>query len=425
MNSRRFLLLRCIFCILVVLLTICSGLVFKQRLKAASQGGMATVTIYMYPNYQYNLLKGPTGLAAVDKQIYTFGQNYRTEFHLYIADSGNHLIRDFNSYDGALTTLAGTGTAGYTNGGLSSAQFNYPTGLTAQNTTAQANTGCDQWYTPPFGHGVPVCTQPHISRYNAQQIYLADSQNFVMRRICAGDSQAATADCSGSMGQVTTSCGSGAKGFSNGSSTSASFASLAGVGSGSGTYYYMADAENHAIRSWNGSWVYTVAGTGQPGFVDGPASSAQFMVPGKVIQNSSGYLYVTDIGNNAIRMIDTTGNVSTCAGAGPDAPGLVDGQGSQAKFSRPTSMAYNSADNCYYIADSHNNVIRKMDAAGNVTTYAGTGEPGLVNGSLSQAKFSMPMDLIIHNGYMYISDNQNNVIRRIDMATGTVITLIS
>ena len=88
-------------------------------------------------------------------------------------------------------------------------------------------------------------------------------------------------------------------------------------------------------------------------------------------------------------------------------------------------MAFNAADNSYYIADSHNNVIRKMDSYGNVTTYAGTGEPGLVNGSLFQAKFSMPMDLIIHNGFMYISDNQNNVIRRIDMAAGTVITLIS
>ena len=74
---------------------------------------MAQVTVYMYPNYQFNLLKGPTGIAAVDKQIYTFGPQYRTEFHLYIADSGNHVIRDFNAYTGTLTTLAGTGSPGY------------------------------------------------------------------------------------------------------------------------------------------------------------------------------------------------------------------------------------------------------------------------------------------------------------------------
>lgn len=427
MNSRRSVLLR-IFCVLAVLLTVCSGLIFRQRLKAASQGGMATVTIYMYPNYQFNVLRGPTGIAAVDKQIGTGGASYRTEFHLYIADSANHVIRDFNSYTGTLSTLSGSlGSPGYVNGSLSSAQYKWPTGLSAKNNIVSTQNGCDGWYYPPFGHCCPVCTNPHIDRYNAQEIYVSDSQNFVMRRICAGDNQAATGNCVGQMGQVVTSCGSGAKGYSNGSSLSASFASLGGNSqkSGAGTYYYMADAENHAIRSWNGSWVYTVAGTGQPGFVDGPSSSAQFMAPGKVVEGGSGYLYVADIGNNAIRMIDSSGYVSTCAGGGPTAYGYVNGQGSQAKFNRPTAVVYNSADSSYYIADSHNNVIRKMDQYGNVTTYAGTGETGLVNGPISQAKFSMPIDLLIHNGYMYVSDNQNNVIRRIDMAAGTVITLIS
>jgi DNA-binding beta-propeller fold protein YncE len=106
-------------------------------------------------------------------------------------------------------------------------------------------------------------------------------------------------------------------------------------------------------------------------------------------------------------------------------PGWADGQGTSACFSRPTAVVFNSADNMLYVADSHNNCIRRIDASGNVTTYAGTSEPGLVNGSLSQARFSMPTDLVILNGFMYISDSMNNVIRRIDMNACIVSTFIS
>src|SRR6185369_1066308 len=126
-----------------------------------------------------------------------------------------------------------------------------------------AQTGCDQWFYPPYGHCCPSCVSPHISRYNAQEIYVADSQNYVVRRICAGDSQAAVGPCAGQVGQVTTACGNHSKGYANGSGGSASFASLAGLSEGSSSsYYYIADAENHVIRSWNGTNVYTVAGSG-------------------------------------------------------------------------------------------------------------------------------------------------------------------
>ncbi len=379
------------------------------------------------PSFQFNVLKQPSGLLALDQRVSTVGSSYTTQFHLYISDSSNHVIRDFNGSTGALSTLSGTlGTAGYTNGSLASAQFNYPTGLAGENMISGAVTGCDHWYYPPYGHCCNACDQPHVTYYNAQEIYVNDSQNFVMRRICSGNAQAAVGDCSGQVGQVVTACGSHTKGYSNGPSASACFGSLAGITAVSaGSSYYVADAENHVIRSWDGTNVYTVAGTGQPGFVDGSSAVAQFMVPGKTAQDAAGYIYVADIGNNAIRRIDGGGNVMTCAGAGPLAQGFVNGQGSQAKFYRPTSIVFNPADNMMYIADSHNNVIRKMDLSGNVSTYAGTGTPGLVNGSLSQAQFDKPVDLVIHNGFMYISDSMNNVIRRIDMVNGTVTTYIS
>jgi serine/threonine-protein kinase len=231
--------------------------------------------------------------------------------------------------------------------------------------------------------------------------------------------------CSPCLNIVETVCGSHTQGMADGSSSSASFSSLAGVSLDGTNEYYIADAGNHSIREWDGVNVSTVAGNGSSGFADGYGSAARFMVPGKTTRNPSGYLWVADIGNNAIRGIDAGDNVVTCAGAGPSQPGFVNGQGSQAQFNRPTSVFFNAADSMVYIADSHNNVIRRMDSSGNVTTYAGTGIPGLVNGSLSQAQFDKPTDIVIKNGFMYVSDTMNNVIRRIDMVNGVVTTYIS
>jgi hypothetical protein len=399
------------------------GLVFQHKWSAVSQSGPPTYEIFQYITYQYNVLKNPTGLMGLGKRVSTTGSNYTTQFHLYISDSGNHVIRDFNGYTGYLSTVAGTlGTAGYINGSVGSAQFNYPTGLSGQNSFTGAQTGCDQWYYPPYGHCCASCIQPHITYYNAQEIYVNDSQNFVMRRICTGDAQAAAGDCSGLVGQVVTACGSGVFGYADSSTANASFKYLAGI---SVDGYYMADAGNHAIRGWDGAYVTTYAGTGVAGFYDGYRTSAQFNAPVQMTKDTAGNMYVADSGNNAIRKVDTSGYVTTIAGAGPSQPGYVDGQGSSATFFRPTSVLFNPADGMTYVADSHNNCIRRIDSAGNVTTYAGTGQPGLVNGPRATAQFSLPTDLVIHNGFMFISDSMNNVIRAIDMSTGEVLTYIS
>jgi DNA-binding beta-propeller fold protein YncE len=129
------------------------------------------------------------------------------------------------------------------------------------------------------------------------------------------------------------------------------------------------------------------------------------------------------MGNHAIRMIDTGGYVTTLAGSGQ--AGYADGTGSQALFNLPTAVIFNAADGMTYVADSHNNCIRRIDSSGNVTTYAGSTEAGRVDGSLAQARFDGPVDLVINNGYMYVSDSRNNCIRRIDMANGQVSTYIS
>src|SRR6185295_16964673 len=99
---------------------------------------------------QFNTLKSPSGLLGLDQNVTTTGSG-TMHFHLYISDSGNHVIRDFNGNTGSLVTLAGSsGAAGYVNGAVQSAQFNYPTGLSGSRMVYATQTGCDQWYTPPY-----------------------------------------------------------------------------------------------------------------------------------------------------------------------------------------------------------------------------------------------------------------------------------
>lgn len=373
-------------------------------LKVSSMSGPARYEAHMYVSYQYNVLKHPTALLMLDG-------------YLYIADTDNHRIRRFTpASPGATQTLqvvAGSGTAGYANGGLGTAQFNHPVGLVGKSRTYIFLDPLTYTYRQTYQH----------------DIYVNDSQNYVVRKICANVGPPPTSTPQGNppyglCNTVSTVAGNNVKGMVDGPSLSSCFRSLAGMSDVNGACY-IADAENHSIRKWDGSNVTTYAGSGYPGYVNGYRTSARFYVPGKITNDASGNTYVADIENHCIRKINTAGTVTTFAGAGPNYPGYVNGNGTAACFTRPTSIVFNPADNMMYVADSNNNVIRRIDSAGNVTTYAGTGAPGLVNGNKAQAKFSTPTDLLIYNGFMYISDTINNVIRRIDMATGIVSTYIS
>ena len=408
---RRQLLIGALLLFLASLIVFYYGSRFKV-LVARAQGGPPDDYLDAYASYQFNNLNHPTGLVLIRPNRPDQGDAY---FYLFIADSGNHVIRQFTSTLGTLDTVAGTlGSPGYVDG--TNAKFNYPTGLSGYSTT---------WSECTCGGS---CPRSCYTYYDYQNLYINDSQNYAVRQVCVGspdpsNPDACNTDVTTSLHPVQTVSGTAAQpGYVDGPSLSATFDSLAGYTAG--TPNYLADAGNHAIRAWDGVSVSTFAGTGSYGYVDGYRTNAQFNSPTKLTQDSSGMMYIADAGNNAIRRVDTAGNVTTLAGAGPNNPGLVDGQGSAASFFLPTSVVFNPADGYIYVADSHNNCIRRIDSAGNVSTYAGTGQPGLVNGPLLQAQFDKPADLVIWNGYMYISDSLNNVIRRIDMVNQQASTYI-
>lgn len=166
--------------------------------------------------------------------------------------------------------------------------------------------------------------------------------------------------------------------------------------------------------------VTTVAGEGTAGFADGSAFSARFKAPYDVAVAADGTLYVTDFRNTRIRKI-ANGQVSTLAGSGEE--GVVNGNGSAAEFEDPYRMAVDGAGNLYVLDDSDPR-IRKISPAADVTVYTGTQQPGFLNGDISLAQFQANKGGIVSDaqGNVYIADTFNERIRKISV-TGQVTTV--
>ncbi len=162
-----------------------------------------------------------------------------------------------------------------------------------------------------------------------------------------------------------------------------------------------------------------LAGSGTTGANDAEGALASFNGPIGIVIDNDGNLYVADSKNNKIRKISTTGTVSTFAGSGT--AGLVNDVGTAACFNHPDALTIDNAGNIY-VADELNHVIRKITPTASVSTFAGSGSYGLTNGSLTLAAFKNPTGISIDgSGNFYVADPQNNVIRKIDN-TGMVST---
>ncbi len=204
--------------------------------------------------------------------------------------------------------------------------------------------------------------------------------------------------------------------------------------------FYICDFNNHAIRKTNGvgsnvatvQQVSTFVGELPPqGFgdlVDATGTSARFNRPTDICADGNGYLYIADNHNEVIRKVEiSTGAVTTLAGMKATA-GDVDGTGTAARFNNITSIAMFDA-NHVVVVDSWNNKIRKVNVnTGAVTTVAGLGPNngfGYEDGDVSVAKFRFPTGIAVDNfGNIYVSeggDGQSNVIRKISGSTVTTI----
>ncbi|WP_332395142.1 hypothetical protein [Ralstonia sp. 1B3] len=164
----------------------------------------------------------------------------------------------------------------------------------------------------------------------------------------------------------------------------------------------------------------TIAGSTTAGYANGTGSAASFRQPSGVARDASGNLYVADYGNHVIRKIAPGGVVTTLAGTG--SPGHVDGMAGSAKFATPVGIAVAASGNIY-VTEFYGNDIRKITPGGTVTTLAGSATAGSSDGVGAGASFNNPLGITVDAAEnVYVADYSNNMIRKITPA-GVVTTL--
>jgi sugar lactone lactonase YvrE len=276
---------------------------------------------------------------------------------------------------GIVTTLAGSPSAGSASGASASARFYNP-----RNVAVDAS----------------------------GTVYVADTQNSVIRKITPSGTVSVLAGTPGMFGSA------------DGPGNTALFSGPQGIAVDTAGNLYVADTGNDTVRKiTSGGTVGTLAGSaGNPGNADGTGTNAQFYAPAGVAVDSAGSVYVADTWNHTIRKITSGGVSSTLAGLAGTA-GTFDGTNTSARFNLPTGVALDSAANIY-VSDYNNDTIRKVTAAGAVTTLAGwAGIWGNTDGTNGNALFSGPAGISVDNsGNLYVADSGNQTLRKLT-TTGT------
>jgi hypothetical protein len=252
--------------------------------------------------------------------------------------------------------------------------------------------------------------------------YIADQANNVVRKVTAAT------------GIITTVAGTGTAGSSGngGAATSALLSAPSAVALDAGGNLYIADNGNHVVRKVTAATgiIGTVAGDGTAGYKGdtGPATSAELQGLGGLAVDASGNLYLSDSLDNVIRKVSAAGTITTIVGNGKTGYGGDNGAATSAELSSPTGIAVDASGNLY-IADTGNNVIRKVTLAGIISTIAGnqagTGSIGAAgDGSkATSAALTSPAGVAVDaNGNVYIADGGNslyggdNAVRKVNPA---------
>ena len=282
-----------------------------------------------------------------------------------------------NLPNGIITTMAGNGSASYSGDGdtAANAGLNSPTAVTMDA---------------------------------SDNAFIADEQNSVIRKVTPN-------------GIITTVAGNGSAGYSGdgGPATNAALAYPDGVALDASGNLFIADSANHVIRKVDtNGMITTIAGNGSPGYSGdgGPATDASLNYPEGVTLDLSGNLFIADWANNVIRKVDGNGVITTVAGNGNPGYSGDGGAATNASLSGAYSVAVGTLGQLY-ISDTSNQRIREVDTNGVITTVAGNGGIGYYgDGGLAVAATLNYPAMVASDGYgnLFFADQQNNLIRKID-----------
>jgi trimeric autotransporter adhesin len=283
-----------------------------------------------------------------------------------------------------IITVAGTGPSGSSGDGAAAtiAKLNLPTGIAVDD---------------------------------SGKIYIADRNNSRIRMVNRHDT-------------IRTIAGNGIAGYSGdgGPATNAQVYPT-GIAVDHSGNVYIADADNNCVRKINTvtGIITRVAGNTTMGFMGdyGPAISAELSYPSSVAVDMAGNVFIGDQGNNRIRMVNTSGIIYTVAGGGTGGLGNG-GPATAGKLSIPCGIAIDLNSNMF-ICDQGNNMIRKVNTSGIISTYAGTGAAGYSGdgGPAVMATFRYPVGVAVDDSNnVYVAEQNTNVVRKID-AWGTIRTV--
>jgi YD repeat-containing protein len=317
----------------------------------------------------------------------------------YFADVESHVVRKISA-PGVTSTVAGDG-AGYDSFGDSWAPPGY---------SGDGGPATEAKLRDPFG----------VALDSQGNLYIADNGNNAIRRVDAGT------------GVIATIAGTGTYGYTGngGPATEATLGSPVSVAIDGNDNVYFSEFNNHVVRKVDTATgvISVVAGSGVSGFAGdgGPATAAELASPEGIAFDGAGNLHIADYYNSVIRRVDAlTGVITTVAGT-PQSTGLAAGDGgpaTEAVLFGPFWVAFDEADQLY-ISSHRANTVRRVDSAGIITTIAGTGGRGYSGdgGPATQATLKNPLGILVDGEWLYIADSYNDVIRRVGLASGTITT---